>query len=127
MLPKDVWVPLRVLGYDPTQHGDLTDFMGEVQQGWFDDGVYWYGVQFGGAIGWRKVAQADCKTLDFLQHPLPRPYTTAVPDSMPYRAPSLAHNGSIGRLQNQGLRSEDSQSVIGCTATLDAEEGQVTP
>jgi hypothetical protein len=34
MLPDSVWVPLHILGYDSTQWGGLTSFLGDVQQSW---------------------------------------------------------------------------------------------
>lgn len=70
MLPDHVWVPLRLLRYEPDQWGGLEDFLRDVEQAWFEDGQHWFGVQFGGSTGWRKVAPSDCKTLDWHREPL---------------------------------------------------------
>jgi hypothetical protein len=51
VLPDEVWVDLRIMGYDSVQWYGLTQFLGEVQQKWTEDGVHWYGIEFGGSIG----------------------------------------------------------------------------
>lgn len=65
MLPQHVWVPLEILRFDPVRWGGLRTFFGNVQASWWEDDVWWYGIEFGGAIGWRKVAVNDCQTMDW--------------------------------------------------------------
>lgn len=110
VLPNHVWVPLRILGFDPTQWGGLQTFLGDVQQAWWEHTVQFYGVDFGGGIGWRKVAVADCHSMDWRAERSP-PYTRPGPSTPAEMEASAPHDGSILREGGHHSPSEDSVSL----------------
>jgi hypothetical protein len=90
-LPDVVFVSLLILGFDPALWGGLSEFRGEVTQQWYEDGEVWWGVKFGGSIGWCQVRPGDYQTFDWRQPPAP-----AIP-----QPPTLSvEEGSVGCLQN---------------------------
>lgn len=67
VVPDGVCVSLQPLGYGSSQWGNLQEFFGEPSQTWWEDGVQYFGVEFGGSVGWHKVRAIDCRCLEWRQ------------------------------------------------------------
>lgn len=99
MLPDGVWVRLPSLEYEPRQWAGLQAFCGDPILATWEGTVQFFGVQFGGGVGYHLVPVTECLMLDWRLWP-----ADAIEKSLSPAhgvCPSVTHDGTSTMRQEQ--------------------------